>query len=162
MLTLKPHADNHFICDMRIHKQKFPVFWHPKKNKELQNQIEDLAGLSRTQPVMAMFLTILMLSLAGLPPLAGFFAKYFVFMAAVEAGLYTLAVIGVLASVVGLYYYLRIVKLMWFDEPATAFLPAPTELKVVLWVAGLFVFPVYLFVGGSVFSAAEAAARSFF
>lgn len=140
----------------------FAVILSMRRDDGQVDQIEDLAGLSRTQPVMAMFLTILMLSLAGLPPLAGFFAKYFVFMAAVEAGLYTLAVIGVLASVVGLYYYLRIVKLMWFDEPATAFLPAPTELKVVLWVAGLFVFPVYLFVGGSVFSAAEAAARSFF
>ncbi|MCK5932323.1 NADH dehydrogenase subunit N [Fulvimarina manganoxydans] len=140
----------------------FAVILSMRRDDGQVDQIEDLAGLSRTQPVTAMFLTILMLSLAGLPPLAGFFAKYFVFMAAVEAGLYTLAVIGVLASVVGLFYYLRIVKLMWFDEPATAFLPAPTELKVVLWVAGLFVFPVYLFVGGSVFSAAEAAARSFF
>jgi NADH-quinone oxidoreductase subunit N len=61
---------------------------------------------------------MLMFSLAGIPPLAGFFAKYYVFLAAIEAGLYALAVIGVLASVVGAYYYLRIVKIMYFDEPA--------------------------------------------
>ena len=67
---------------------------------------------------MAFFLAVMMFSLAGIPPLAGFFAKYFVFLAAIKAGLYTLAVIGVLASVVGAYYYLSIVKVMYFDEPA--------------------------------------------
>lgn len=79
--------------------------------------INDLAGLSSTNPFMATVLTILMFSLAGIPPMAGFFAKYFVFMAAIEAHLYALAIIGVLASVVGAYYYLRIIKVMWFDEP---------------------------------------------
>ena len=69
---------------------------------------------------MAFFLGVLMFSLAGIPPLAGFFAKYFVFLAAIKAGLYVLAVIGVLASVVGAYYYLAIVKVMYFDEPAAA------------------------------------------
>ena len=69
---------------------------------------------------MAFFLAMLMFSLAGIPPLAGFFAKFYVFLAAIKAGLYTLAVIGVLASVVGAYYYLRIVKVMYFDEPAQA------------------------------------------
>ena len=70
---------------------------------------------------MAFFLGALMFSLAGIPPLAGFFAKFYVFAAAIKAGLYALAVIGVLSSVVGAYYYLRIVKVMYFDEPATAF-----------------------------------------
>ncbi len=64
-----------------------------------------------------------MFSLAGIPPLAGFFAKYFVFLAAIKANLVTLAVIGVVASVVGAYYYLRIVKIMYFDEPAEHFEP---------------------------------------
>ncbi|MER0239193.1 NADH-quinone oxidoreductase subunit NuoN [Fulvimarina sp. MAC8] len=140
----------------------FAVILSMRRDDGPADQIEDLSGLSKTNPVMATFLTIMMLSLAGLPPLAGFFAKYFVFMAAVEAGLYALAVIGVLASVVGLYYYLRIVKLMWFDDEAKPFLPAPIELKLVLWVAGLFVFPIYLFVGGPVFAAAGEAAQSFF
>ena len=70
---------------------------------------------------MAFFLAAMMFSLAGVPPLAGFFAKFYVFAAAIKAGLYGLAVIGVLASAVGAYYYLRIVKLMYFDEPAKAF-----------------------------------------
>ncbi len=72
-------------------------------------------------PTMAFFLAAMMFSLAGVPPLAGFFAKFYVFAAAIKAGLYGLAVIGVLASAVGAYYYLRIVKLMYFDEPAKAF-----------------------------------------
>ena len=86
-------------------------------------EIGDLAGLSRTNPVMASILTILMFSLAGIPPLAGFFAKWYVFLAAIDADLYALAVIGVLASVVGAYYYLRIIKIMWFDEPVGGFVP---------------------------------------
>ena len=80
-------------------------------------------GLSHTNPVMATILTILMFSLAGIPPLAGFFAKWYVFLAAIKAGLYALAVIGVVARVVGAYYYLRIIKIMWFDEPVGGFVP---------------------------------------
>ena len=72
--------------------------------------ISDLAGLSRRQPLMAAALAIFMFSMAGVPPLAGFFGKLFVFMAAVKAGLYLLAIIGVVASVVGAFYYLRIIK----------------------------------------------------
>src|SRR5437868_4672694 len=85
--------------------------------------ISDLSGLARTKPAMAFFLAVMMFSLAGIPPLAGFFAKYFVFLAAIKAGLYTLAVLGVLASVVGAYYYLSIVKVMYFDEPVGTFEP---------------------------------------
>ena len=83
-------------------------------------QISDFAGLSRTNPLLAFFFAMLLFSLAGVPPLAGFFAKFYVFVAAIKAGLFTLAVIGVLASVVGAYYYLAIVKVMYFDEPAGA------------------------------------------
>jgi NADH-quinone oxidoreductase subunit N len=82
--------------------------------------IADLAGLARTQPLVAAALAIAMFSMAGIPPLAGFFGKLYVFLAAVSAGLYALAVIGVLASVVSAYYYLRIVKIMYFDAPVGA------------------------------------------
>ena len=78
-------------------------------------------GLARTHPTMAFFLGVLLFSLAGIPPLAGFFAKFYVFLAAIKAGLFTLAVIGVVTSVVGAYYYLAIVKIMYFDEPAQGF-----------------------------------------
>jgi NADH-quinone oxidoreductase subunit N len=124
--------------------------------------INDLAGLSTTNPVMAVILTILMFSLAGIPPLAGFLAKWYVFLAAIEAGLYPLAVIGVLASVVGAYYYLRIIKIMWFDQPAGGPMqPMATELRVVLGASGLFVL-LFIVVAGPVGRAAETAAKTFF
>ena len=84
-------------------------------------------GLARTHPTMAFFLAMLLFSMAGIPPLAGFFAKFYVFLAAIKAGLYALAVIGVLASVVGAYYYLFIVKIMYFDEPAEGFYRMPVS-----------------------------------
>ena len=123
--------------------------------------IDDLSGLSSTNPVMATILTLLMFSLAGIPPLAGFFGKWYVFLAAMDAGLYTLAVIGVLASVVGAYYYIRIVKIMWFDESAGGFEPMAGELKLVLGASGAFVLAYALF-GGPVGRMAEAAAKTFF
>ena len=86
-------------------------------------QIGDLAGISRQRPMLAAAFAIFMFSLAGIPPLAGFFGKLYVFLAAVDAGLTWLAVIGVLTSVVGAYYYLRIVKLAYFDAPAEALDP---------------------------------------
>jgi NADH-quinone oxidoreductase subunit N len=124
-------------------------------------EISDLAGLGRTNPGLAFFLAVLMFSLAGIPPLAGFFAKLYVFLAAIKAGLYVLAVLGVLASVVGAYYYLRIVKVMYMDEPAPAFSSMRGELRLVLAISGLFVlfFVVY---PGPLVDAAAAAAKSLF
>ena len=107
--------------------------------------IGDLAGLARTQPTMAFFLAMLLFSLAGIPPLAGFFAKFYVFLAAIKAGLYTLAVIGVLASVVGAYYYLTIIKIMYFDEPAPVFQAMPGLLRLVLGVSGLAVLLFFVY-----------------
>jgi NADH-quinone oxidoreductase subunit N len=80
-------------------------------------EIADLAGLSQVSPAKALALAALMFSLAGVPPLLGFFGKYYVFVAAVGAGLAPLAIAGVIASVIGAFYYIRIVKLMYFDEP---------------------------------------------
>ncbi len=87
-----------------------------RRNGAPVEEIDDLRGLARQQPLFAAAIAIFMFSLAGIPPLAGFFGKLYVFMAAVDAGLVPLAVIGVLASVVGAYYYLRIVKVMYFDD----------------------------------------------
>jgi NADH-quinone oxidoreductase subunit N len=124
-------------------------------------KIADLAGLARTKPAMALFLGIMMFSLAGIPPLAGFFAKFYVFLAAMKVGLYALAVIGVVTSVVGAYYYLAIVKTMYFDEPTPEFVPMRPELRLVLGVAGLVVILLGIYPGPLV-DAAEAAARSLF
>src|SRR5436190_4291993 len=127
----------------------------------LVENISDLAGLARTKPAMAFFLAMLMFSLAGVPPLAGFFAKYFVFLAAIKAGLYTLAVIGVLASVVGAYYFLLIVKVMYFDDAAEPFVGMPGLLKIVTGITGIFVILFFVYPAPLV-SAAAAAARSLF
>jgi NADH-quinone oxidoreductase subunit N len=128
-------------------------------------EISNLAGLGSRHPVIATMLTLLMFSLAGIPPLAGFFGKYFVFVAAIEAGLFTLAIIGVLSSVVGAYYYLRIIKIMWFEEAEGAigekFVPMASELKLILGVSCIFVATFYLF-AGSLFELTTAAAGSFF
>ncbi len=83
--------------------------------------IASLSGMSRTRPGLACALAIFMFSLAGIPPLLGFFAKLAVFEAAVRVGLFPLAVAGIVGSVIGAYYYLRIVKTMYFDDPAPAF-----------------------------------------
>jgi NADH-quinone oxidoreductase subunit N len=131
------------------------------KDGEALERVDDLAGLSTTSPLMATVLTALMFSLAGIPPLAGFFAKYFVFVAAIKAGLYWLSVIGVLASVVGAYYYLRIVKLMWFDAATTEFARTPGSLKLVYGLSGLFVIGYVVF-GGPIGTAAEVAAAALF
>jgi NADH-quinone oxidoreductase subunit N len=104
--------------------------------------IDSLAGMSRTKPALAAALAIFMFSLAGIPPLFGFYAKFAVFSAAVDAGLFPLAVVGIAASVIGAYYYLRVVKTMYFDDPAPAF--APMESKVeggLIAVAAVFVSP---------------------
>ena len=132
-----------------------------RKEGENVENVDDLAGLASTKPFMAVVLTALMFSMAGIPPLAGFFAKYFVFVAAIEAKLYALAIIGVLTSVVGAYYYLRIVKLMWFDEATGEFARIAGELRLVFGLSGLFVTAYVLF-GGPVGNAANAAAKSFF
>jgi NADH-quinone oxidoreductase subunit N len=131
------------------------------KQGEALERVDDLAGLSTTNPLMATVLTALMFSLAGIPPLAGFFAKYFVFVAAIKAGLYWLSMIGVLASVVGAYYYLRIVKLMWFDAAVGEFDRTPGSLKLVYSLAGIFVVGYVVF-GGPIGTAAEAAAAALF
>ncbi len=123
--------------------------------------IQDLAGLSRSRKGMAFFLSMMMLSLAGIPPLAGFFAKWYAFVAAIDAGLYPLAVIGMLCSVVACFYYLRIVKIIYLDEPAAPFESVSREVTAVMMVAGLAVVLFWVFPGPLV-SAASAAAKSLF
>jgi NADH-quinone oxidoreductase subunit N len=132
-----------------------------RRDGQMVEEISDLAGLARTKPTMAFLFAMLLFSLAGVPPLAGFFAKFYVFLAAIKAGLFTLAVIGVVTSVVGAYYYLTIVKIMYFDEPAKPFEPMPHELKAVLAVTGLFNLLFFVYPSPLV-DAASAAAKSLF
>ncbi|NBP52481.1 MAG: NADH-quinone oxidoreductase subunit N, partial [Actinobacteria bacterium] len=124
--------------------------------------IDDLRGLSTTHPLVAFAVGVAMFAMAGIPPLAGFFSKFYVFDAAVRSGHYALAVIGVLTSVFGAFYYLRIVKLMYFDAPGDALdRPVPASLGAVLCGATLFTLLFFL-VPGPLVRAANAAAASLF
>src|SRR6201994_755529 len=139
----------------------FAVIMSIKRGGGHGENISDFAGLSRTNPLLAFMFAMLLFSLAGIPPLAGFFAKFYVFVAAIKAGLFTLAVIGVLSSVVGAFYYLTIIKVMYFDEPLTKLDPMRLELRTVLAVAGL--FNIFFFVyPGPLVSVATVAAKSLF
>src|SRR5262245_4809748 len=124
-------------------------------------EIDELAGLAQTNLGMATVLGLLMFSLAGVPPLAGFFAKFYVFVAAVKEGLWPLAIFAVLASVVGAYYYVRIVKVMFFDEPKERFLPIPAKAGLVMALTGLFVL-LYVVWPAPLVGSADAAAKSLF
>jgi NADH-quinone oxidoreductase subunit N len=125
-------------------------------------EIADLSGLSRTHPALALALAIFMFSLTGLPPTAGFFGKLYIFLAAIDAKLTGLAVIGVVTSVVGAFYYLRVVKVMYFDEPVAAFDgPFASELKGVLVVTA-FATLFFFLLPGPVIGSAEIAASSLF
>jgi len=122
-----------------------------KRHDEHVEKISDLSGLNRTNPMFAFVMAVLMFSMAGVPPMAGFFGKFFVLKAALHSELYGLAITGVLASVVSAYYYLRVIKIMYFDptkDPLDK--EAGRETKIVVLVAGLlnlifFIFPAPLF-----------------
>ncbi len=112
-------------------------------NGDHVESIASLAGLSRTRPALAAALAIFMFSLAGIPPLLGFWAKFLVFDAAVAAGLWPLAAIGIAASVIGAFYYLKIVKVMYFDEPAPAYRQSESYVESgLIAISALFVSPL--------------------
>ena len=133
-----------------------------RRQGRMVEDISSLAGLSRSRPMLAASLGVFMFSMAGIPPLAGFFGKLYIFLAAIDAGLYALTIIGVLSSVVAAFYYVRIVKIMYFDEPAEAFeRPIGRELAAVIAVTGLFVVLFVAFPSPIVDSAASAASVLF-
>ena len=127
-------------------------------------QISDLAGLSKSNPGMAISLTIFMFSLIGIPPLLGFFGKLFAFLPAIEAGLTWLVVIALIASVIGAFYYLRLVKVMWFDEPEREFVTPPASVKIISLIAVLLICPLLIIPGisGAMLGFAETAAQALF
>jgi NADH-quinone oxidoreductase subunit N len=139
-----------FACIMAMKRDGRPV-----------EQISDLSGLATNDPGLAMAISVFMFSLAGIPLMAGFFAKLYIFLAAVKGGLWTLAVIGVLTSVVGAFYYIRIIKVMYFDPPAGAFDRRPPALSFVVAATGLFTAFFFLF-PAPVVDAAELASRVLF
>jgi len=133
-----------------------------RRRQVMLEGISDLAGLSQSQPGLALALAIFMFALSGVPPTAGFFAKLYIFLAAINAQLTGLAVIGVLTSVVSAFYYLRVVKVMYFDEPAPVFdRPISVELRGVVFVTALVTLFFFLF-PGPILGGAEAAASALF
>jgi NADH-quinone oxidoreductase subunit N len=139
----------------------FAVILCMKQQGKMVEGINDLAGLSRSNPGLALALAIFMFAMAGIPPTAGFFSKLYIFLAAVDAHLTDLAIIGVLASVVGAFYYLRIVKVMYFDEPQGAFDRVSPELKGVLVVTAVVVL-FFILLPDPLVGGAQVAAQSLF
>ena len=99
----------------------FACIFMMKRENIFYENINDLSGLSKNHPVLAFAFLIILFSLAGIPPLAGFFAKFYVFMAVIEAKMFTLAIIGLVTTVVSAFYYLRIIKIIYFDKPKKSF-----------------------------------------
>ena len=133
-----------------------------RKGDRMVEDINDLAGLGKTHPMLAAAMTLFMFSMAGIPPLAGFFGKLYVFLAAIEAELYGLAVIGVITSVVGAFYYLRIIRIMCFDdvdEPLDK--PVDKEIGIIMTLASLIIVLFFIYPGPVVTRAATAAASLF-
>ncbi|GAA0568361.1 NADH-quinone oxidoreductase subunit NuoN [Caenispirillum bisanense] len=139
----------------------FAVILSMRQKGRATENISDLAGLSKTHPMMALWLAVFMFSMAGIPPLAGFFGKLYVFLAAIQAEMYALAVIGVLTSVVSAFYYLRIIKVMYFDEALEPFDRPSRATSAILGLCGLFV-TLFILYPSPILGAAEAAAASLF
>ncbi len=116
----------------------FACVLYMQRANELTEKISDLCGFSRSHPKVAFAFTVLLFSMAGIPPLAGFFGKYYVFLAAVKNGYYVLVAIGFVTSVVAAYYYIKVVKVMYFDEATLALQPVRNiSLNLVLFVSTL-------------------------
>ena len=139
----------------------FAVVLAMRRRGVMLEKVSDLSGLGRTAPGLAIAMTVFMFSMAGIPPFSGFWGKYFIFTAAVQSGLWVLAVIGVLTSVIGAYYYLRIIKVMYFDAPDEAFDPRPASISVVTAGSALFT-GLFFLVPAPFLNAADAAARVLF
>ncbi len=141
-----------FVCIMSMRR----------KEEGMVEDINELSGLGQNHPVMAAFISIFMFSLAGVPPLAGFFAKWYVIIPIVNAGYFSLATIAVLTSVVGAYYYIRIVKVMYFDDPAEEFVAQKSfPMKIIVTLCAVLVLAFIIpQISSPVLDSASAAASS--
>ena len=124
----------------------FSCLYLLKKDGEYRENISDLSGLSKKQPLLAISFLVILFSLAGIPPLAGFFAKFYIFTAVIEQKMYALAIIGLLTTVISAFYYLRIIKIIYFDDSAISFDPIKNnvaKLSVLISCAILITFFLY-------------------
>ena len=119
-----------------------------KRKDEYYENIDDLSGLSKNHPMLSLSLLIILFSLAGIPPLAGFFAKFYVFKTVIEQSMYFLAVVGLLSTVVAAFYYLRLIKIMYFDEEKEKYdTDHSIWLKFSLTVSTLLILIYFIFPG---------------
>jgi NADH-quinone oxidoreductase subunit N len=139
-----------FACLVALSRQGRPI-----------ERLEDFAGLSKESPGLALALTGLSFSVMGIPPFSGFWGKFYIFKAALAAGLWPVAVFGLVGSVVAAYYYLRLIKTIWFDPSPGAVDPAPVDARWIGMGAALFAFPLVVFALNPLDQAAHAAARAF-
>jgi len=120
-----------------------------KRNNEYYEKIEDLSGLSKNHPLLAISMLIILFSLAGIPPLAGFFAKFYVFMAVIEKSMYFLAVVGLLSTVIAAFYYLRIIKIIYFDPEIEKYdTNHHIGLKITLAIFTIFILVYFIYPSG--------------
>ena len=121
-----------------------------KRNNEYYENLDDLSGLSKNHPLLSLSLLIILFSLAGIPPLAGFFAKFYIFKAVIEQSMYFLAIVGLLSTVIAAFYYLRIIKIIYFDEnkqsldSGKSFSISGTLLACCLFLGFFFLYPSFL------------------
>lgn len=140
----------------------FAIILFMRREGRSTESIADLAGLSRHSPVLAYSMAALMFSMSGIPPLAGFFGKLMVFQAAVAQGYIVLAVLGIITSVIAAYYYLRIIKVMFFDEPKEGFEKALTNSRRILLIASMVFITLFIVFPSPLINAAQIAASSLF
>ena len=130
------------------------------KNKMVEN-IHDLSGLAQTHPIIAIMTTILIFSMAGIPPMAGFFSKFYVFKSAIQSGMIHVVFIGLLTSVISAYYYLRIIKIMYFDEPINKFEFHDTQLNIILTISSIITI-IFCFFPNTLLNITRSAAQALF
>ena len=127
----------------------FSCLFMLKRNDKYYENIEDLSGLSKKHPILSFSLLIVLFSLAGIPPLAGFFAKFYVFLAVIEQSMYFLAIVGLLATVVAAFYYLRIIKIIYFDPEKEEYETSHNlGLKITLAISTIFILAYFLYPSG--------------
>ena len=127
----------------------FSCLFMLRRNNEYYEKIDDLSGLSKNHPILSFSLLIILFSLAGIPPLAGFFAKFYIFMAVIEQSMYFLAVIGLLSTVIAAFYYLRIIKIIYFDPEKEKYESNHhVGLKITLALSTLFILVYFIYPSG--------------
>ena len=127
----------------------FSCIFMLRRNEKYYEKIEDLSGLSKNHPILSFSLMIILFSLAGIPPLAGFFAKFYIFMSVIEQSMYYLAIIGLLSTVIAAFYYLRIIKIIYFDAEKEKYETNHNiGLKFTLILSTLFILIYFIYPSG--------------